>query len=280
MERPAPIRSAWVTPGVGKTKRRAEGHRPLNCRPTALTAAYRPAALACHAMRPPPASADIAAYQARQTSSCRLDGRKGCRSRNRNAELGWPRIRELDINPLLVSPEGILALGARHERGSQMLHRLRSRDGARRRQNRSAIRKTRNPRRRPADERGFFKRRGTRHSGRRPLAGGWPGTEFVPRLIGFAREEKISRIVAHILGENQAMLQLAQRFHLSLAWIKIRPRALLYRSSSGNSNCSPGKHLPALFRNRPIFFRLQHQHTYLRSACRNLPITGRSRGPM
>jgi len=43
------------------------------------------------------------------------------------------------------------------------------------------------------------------------------GTEFVGRLIQFARDEKISRIVAHILSENQAMLRLAQHFQFKLS---------------------------------------------------------------
>jgi acetyltransferase len=42
------------------------------------------------------------------------------------------------------------------------------------------------------------------------------GAELVQQLIRFARAEKIHRIVAHILTENQAMLRLAQRFHFSL----------------------------------------------------------------
>ena len=43
------------------------------------------------------------------------------------------------------------------------------------------------------------------------------GTEFVGRLIQFARDEKIRRIVAHILSENQAMLRLAQHFQFKLS---------------------------------------------------------------
>jgi acetyltransferase len=42
------------------------------------------------------------------------------------------------------------------------------------------------------------------------------GTELVRRLIEIAREEKISRIVAHILAQNEPMLALAKRFGFRL----------------------------------------------------------------
>jgi len=42
------------------------------------------------------------------------------------------------------------------------------------------------------------------------------GTELVRRLIQIAREEKVSRIIAHILAQNEPMLALAKRFHFHL----------------------------------------------------------------
>jgi acetyltransferase len=39
------------------------------------------------------------------------------------------------------------------------------------------------------------------------------GTELVRRLIDVARNEKVQRIIAHILNENSAMLALARHFH-------------------------------------------------------------------
>ena len=42
------------------------------------------------------------------------------------------------------------------------------------------------------------------------------GTEILSRLIDVARHENISRVVATILSENQAMLALARRFHFVL----------------------------------------------------------------
>jgi len=43
------------------------------------------------------------------------------------------------------------------------------------------------------------------------------GTELMSRLIDLARDEKISRIVAHILSDNRAMLRLAERFHFKIS---------------------------------------------------------------
>ena len=42
------------------------------------------------------------------------------------------------------------------------------------------------------------------------------GTELVRRLIVVARDEKIRRIVAHILSENISMLSMARRFHFEI----------------------------------------------------------------
>jgi acetyltransferase len=42
------------------------------------------------------------------------------------------------------------------------------------------------------------------------------GTELLGRLIDIARKEKLHRVIAHILSENQAMLKLARHFHFSL----------------------------------------------------------------
>jgi acetyltransferase len=42
------------------------------------------------------------------------------------------------------------------------------------------------------------------------------GTHVLGRLIEIARQEKIERVIAHILSENQAMLRLAKHFHFSL----------------------------------------------------------------
>jgi acetyltransferase len=42
------------------------------------------------------------------------------------------------------------------------------------------------------------------------------GTELVQRLKQFAMDEKIHRVVAHILTENTSMLRLAQRFHFNI----------------------------------------------------------------
>jgi acetyltransferase len=42
------------------------------------------------------------------------------------------------------------------------------------------------------------------------------GTHLLGRLITLARQEKIERVIAHILSENQAMLRLANHFHFSL----------------------------------------------------------------
>ena len=42
------------------------------------------------------------------------------------------------------------------------------------------------------------------------------GTELLGRLIDIARKEKLHRVIAHILAENQAMLKLARHFHFSL----------------------------------------------------------------
>ncbi|HKW63733.1 MAG TPA: bifunctional acetate--CoA ligase family protein/GNAT family N-acetyltransferase [Candidatus Acidoferrum sp.] len=42
------------------------------------------------------------------------------------------------------------------------------------------------------------------------------GTELLSRLIDTARKEKLDRVIAHILAENQAMLKLAKHFHFSL----------------------------------------------------------------
>ena len=36
------------------------------------------------------------------------------------------------------------------------------------------------------------------------------------RLIEIARQEKVDRVIAHILAENQAMLKLAKHFHFTL----------------------------------------------------------------
>lgn len=43
------------------------------------------------------------------------------------------------------------------------------------------------------------------------------GTEILGRLIAFARDEKIRRIIAHILSENKAMIHLARRFHFTIS---------------------------------------------------------------
>jgi acetyltransferase len=43
------------------------------------------------------------------------------------------------------------------------------------------------------------------------------GTQLLDRLIDVARKEKIQRVIAHILSENQAMLRLAKHFHFTLA---------------------------------------------------------------
>lgn len=42
------------------------------------------------------------------------------------------------------------------------------------------------------------------------------GTHLLGRLIEIARQEKIERVIAHILAENQAMLRLAKHFHFAL----------------------------------------------------------------
>ncbi len=42
------------------------------------------------------------------------------------------------------------------------------------------------------------------------------GTELVRRLIEVARREKLRRVIAYILSENQAMLKLARRFHFAV----------------------------------------------------------------
>jgi len=42
------------------------------------------------------------------------------------------------------------------------------------------------------------------------------GTEFMQRLIRFARDEKVRHIVAHMLRENAAMIRLAQKFQFGL----------------------------------------------------------------
>jgi acetyltransferase len=42
------------------------------------------------------------------------------------------------------------------------------------------------------------------------------GTELVRRLIEVARSEKLQRVIANILSENQAMLKLATRFHFAV----------------------------------------------------------------
>jgi acetyltransferase len=42
------------------------------------------------------------------------------------------------------------------------------------------------------------------------------GTELVRRLIEVARNEKVRRVIAHILSGRQAMLKLATRFHFSV----------------------------------------------------------------
>jgi acetyltransferase len=42
------------------------------------------------------------------------------------------------------------------------------------------------------------------------------GTELVRRLIEVARSEKLRRVIANILSENQAMLKLATRFHFAV----------------------------------------------------------------
>jgi acetyltransferase len=42
------------------------------------------------------------------------------------------------------------------------------------------------------------------------------GTELVRRLIEVARGEKLQRVIAHILSENQAMLKLATRFRFTV----------------------------------------------------------------
>jgi RimJ/RimL family protein N-acetyltransferase len=39
----------------------------------------------------------------------------------------------------------------------------------------------------------------------------------VSKLIDFSRDEKISRIVVHILSDNQAMLRLARHFHFKIS---------------------------------------------------------------
>ena len=46
--------------------------------------------------------------------------------------------------------------------------------------------------------------------------GGGLGTELLRRLIEIARKEKLQRVIAHILSENQAMLRLARHFHFTL----------------------------------------------------------------
>lgn len=43
------------------------------------------------------------------------------------------------------------------------------------------------------------------------------GTEILARLIEVARREKIGRVVATILSDNEAMLKLARRFHFTLS---------------------------------------------------------------
>ena len=47
--------------------------------------------------------------------------------------------------------------------------------------------------------------------------GGGLGTELLARLIEVARKEKVQRVIAHILSENQAMLRLARHFHFTLS---------------------------------------------------------------
>jgi len=54
------------------------------------------------------------------------------------------------------------------------------------------------------------------------------GTEFMQRLIRFARDEKVRHIVAHMLRENTAMIRLAQKFQFALtqdedpaAWLAV-----------------------------------------------------------
>ena len=48
------------------------------------------------------------------------------------------------------------------------------------------------------------------------VQGGGLGTELLRRLIEIARQEKVERVIAHILSENQAMLKLAKHFHFTL----------------------------------------------------------------
>ena len=49
------------------------------------------------------------------------------------------------------------------------------------------------------------------------VQGGGLGTELLARLIETARKEKVKRVIAHILSENQAMLRLARHFHFTLS---------------------------------------------------------------
>jgi acetyltransferase len=52
-----------------------------------------------------------------------------------------------------------------------------------------------------------------------PCQGAGLGMELVRRPIEVARGEKLRRVIANIISENQAMLKLATRFHL-----KVTPR--------------------------------------------------------
>jgi acetyltransferase len=53
------------------------------------------------------------------------------------------------------------------------------------------------------------------------------GTHLLGRLIDIARQEKLQRVIAHILSENQAMLKLARHFHFTLHRDEEDPTAFL-----------------------------------------------------
>src|SRR5438045_167430 len=121
-------------------------------------------------------------------------------------------IREIDINPLLVSPEGLVALDARvvlhdPQTSPEALPRLAIRPypsqyEARWRMN-NGVEITIRPIR-PDDEQRMI----LLHQGL--------GTELFRRLIAVARDEKLARVVSTILTENREMRGICQKLGFRL----------------------------------------------------------------
>jgi len=66
------------------------------------------------------------------------------------------------------------------------------------------------------------------------------GTHLLGCLINIARQEKVQRVIAHILSENQAMLKLARHFHFALNREEQDPTAFLAVLELAQGLISPG----------------------------------------